>query len=84
MWIGGMLGKLSSKCHATFGKIFRLGPLRDRVRFGTSTLVSVCSLVRLSILVYVAEAYQIMLVLRFLGMGNNIGGIEPENTKVEN
>jgi hypothetical protein len=65
MWIGGMLRKESSKCHATLGKIFRLGPLRDRVRFGTSTLVSVSSLVFLSMLTYVDDANETNMVLRF-------------------
>jgi hypothetical protein len=65
MWIGGMLRKESSKCHASNGKILRLGPLRDRVRFGTSTLVSVSSLVFLSMLTYVDDANETNMVLRF-------------------
>jgi hypothetical protein len=33
---------------------------------------------------YVDDANEMKVVLRFLGMGNNIGDMEPGNTKVEN
>jgi hypothetical protein len=33
---------------------------------------------------YVDDAYEIKVVLRFLGMGNIIGDMEPGKTKVEN
>jgi hypothetical protein len=42
------------------------------------------SLVRLSMLAYVGDVNEMKVVLRFLDMGNNIGDMEPGNTKVEN
>jgi hypothetical protein len=42
------------------------------------------SLVRLSMLAYVGDVNEMKVVLRFLGMGNNIGDMETGNTKVEN